>query len=165
MTDASDSEDAFVGAFGLVRTYLNDLPRYVMIRRDDYLDFVRAPRLDGETYKISLETAVADQLGLRLRKDYITSGVPRVHLNSRLCGSVVGADDETSKWYICEFYVVSLYGRRWQSALEQREDIAWLSPRDIVRGHGPDGCRLKPDLVELLKIGEVLPPDEVSPVE
>ena len=162
-TDAKD--EAFVGAFGLVRTYVDGLPRYVVLERGEHLDFVRAPREDGETYRVSLEAAVADQLGLRLRKDYITSGVPRVHLNSRLCGSVVGMGEDTARWYVCEFYIVSLYGQQWQKVLESRVDIAWLSPRDIIRGHGPDGRRLMPDLAELLKIGDVLPPDEVSPVE
>lgn len=164
MTDPSSDQTnkAFVGAFGLLRTYVDERPRYVARRTGNHLDLIRAIRLDGETYKSSLEVAIADQLGLRLRKDYIVSGVPRAHLNSRICGSLCGSTSDEPRWYVCEFYIVSLYGKQWQAALEASDDVVWLTPRDIVRGHGPDGTALKPDVFELLKIAEAIPPDEAS---
>lgn len=164
MTDATKAEradNAFVGAFGLVRDYADEAPRYLAVRRDGHLDFVRAIRAEGSTYKESLEHALADQLGLRLRKDYIVSGVPRVHLNSRLCGSKCGLTEDEPRWYVCEFFIVSLYGRKWQEPIESNADLVWLTARDIARERGPDGTPLFPDLVELLKTGEAIPADEV----
>lgn len=162
MSEAEAWSETFVGAFGLVRTLVKDAFRYVSIDVGGKLDFVRAPRLEGTSFKESLDKAVAEQLGLRYKKDYITSGVPRIHLNSRLCGSLCETGSDEPRWYICEFFVVSLYGRQWQSALESRQDVVWLSSRDVVRGHAPDGRRLANDIVELMKTGEVIPPDEVS---
>lgn len=164
MDQISDADSAFVGAFGLVKTNRPEYNRYLALDDGIHLDLIRADRGEGETFKSAMDREVADQLGLRYRKDYIVSAVPRIHLNSRLCGSVNGVGEDSARWYICEFFIVNLYGRQWQDPIEQNADIRWLTPREIVEGRGHDGKPLKPDIVELMKIGDVFAPNEINAV-
>ena len=153
--------DAFVGAFGLVRTQTEDAIRYLTVEDGDGLDFIRARREEGRGYRDCLDEEIARRLNLRRGKDYLLSSVPRAHLNARLCGSQVDGSDEPV-WYVCEFFVATLFGKNAKKAIELRDDVVWLSPRDVYRGHGPDGRRLKADLVELLKSADAVPADELA---
>ena len=162
MTEDDAPPDAFVGAFGLVRTQTDDTIRYLTIVDGDRLDFIRCVRGEGVGYRESLEAAVAERLGLRRGKDYIVSSVPRAHLNSRLCGSKVDGREDEPLWYVCQFFVVNLFGKAAREAVDARDDVRWLSPRDVYRGHGPDGMPLKADLRELLKSADAVPADELA---
>ena len=154
--------DAFVGAFGLIRTQDEDSIRYLAVEEDDCLDFVRAVRGEGEGYRDAIDRTVAARLGLRRGKDYIVSSVPRSHLNSRLCGGKLGRGEDTPIWYVCQFFVVNLFGREGRERISNRTDVRWLSPRDVYRGHGPDGTPLREDLRQLLKMADAVPADELA---
>ena len=146
--------DAFVGAFALLMR--GEGPdQYAAIRDGETIDLIRAPRLEGETYRDSLLREVAWRLDLDAKRDLVTSGVPRAHLNSRLCGKGSGEP----KWYICEFFVVRLFGKRWPDVLNNRDDIVWLTGAQIMEG-GLADAPLARDVQELLKISEAIPPDE-----
>ena len=146
--------DAFVGAFALLMR--GEGPdQYAAIRDGETIDLIRAPRLEGETYRDSLLREVAWRLDLDAKRDLVTSGVPRAHLNSRLCGKGSGEP----KWYICEFYVTRLYGQRWKETLTKRDDLVWLTGGELMNGGRP-GLPLKADVHDLIRIADLIPPDE-----
>ena len=148
---ADPGPDAFVGAFAL----LTDGSRYVAMRSDDGIDLIRADRLEGETYRESLLREIGWRLDLDPKRDVVCSGVPRAHLNSRLCGKGGGEP----KWYVCQFYVAHLYGKRWRDKLDARDDLAWLTGDELMTG-GTAAAKLPSDVQELLQIADLIPPDE-----
>ena len=161
MSQYIDETEAFVGAFGLIRTQEGETIRYLALEEGDRLDFVRARRGEDEGYREAIDREVADRLGLRKGKDYIVSSVPRSHLNSRLCGGSLGNEEDVPVWYVCQFFVVNLFGQAARKTVELRDDVRWLSPRDVHRGHGPDGTPLMEDLRQLLKLADAVPADEL----
>ena len=146
--------DAFVGAFALLMRSEGPA-QYLAVRTDDGLDLIRAHRGESMSYRDALVDEIGSRLGLDSKRDLVASGVPRAHLNSRLCGKGSGEP----KWYICEFFVVRLFGKRWPDVLNNRDDIVWLTGAQIMEG-GLADAPLARDVQELLKISEAIPPDE-----
>ena len=157
----SATPEAFVGAFGLIRSQDGETIRYLCVLDEGRLDFVRAVRPPGGSYRDSLDAEIANRLNIRRGKDYVLSSVPRAHLNTRLCGSLVDGRQDEPVWYVCQFFVANLFGSAGRTAIGLRDDVRWLSPRDVYRGHGPDGTPLKSDLRELLKSADAVPADEL----
>ena len=154
----SPPPDAFVGAFALLMR--PEGPDSYLAVRDETeldeagLDLIRAVREEGSTYRDSLVAAIGQRLGLDAKRDLVASGVPRAHLNSRLCG---GGD--TPRWYVCEFFEVRLFGKRWRDTLAGRDDFVWLTGHEVMAGGRP-GLPLRRDVAELLTIAEAIPPDQ-----
>ena len=146
-------DDAFVGAFALLMR--GERPSYAALRTESGLDLPRARRDDSGSYRDSLLATLGERLGLDPKRDLVASGVPRAHLNSRLCGKGSGEP----RWYVAEFFVVRLYGKAWPDKLAARDDVVWLTGEEVMAG-GKDGLRLADDTLSLLRIAEAIPPDE-----
>ena len=146
--------DAFVGAFALLT---DGTGRYLTMDAGEHgvIDLIRAPRLEDETYRESLLREIGWRLSIDPKRDIVCSGVPRAHLNSRLCGGGSGEP----KWYICQFYVAHFFGRRWAEAVDGRSDVVWLTGADIMNG-GNGTQTLRKDVRDLIGIADLIPPDE-----
>ena len=148
------SPDAFVGAFALLAK-VDEQTRYATVRTETGLDLIRAVRGEAGSYRDSLLEEVGRRLDLDPKRDIVASGVPRAHLNSRLCGKGSGEP----RWYICEFFMVHLFGRNWPDKLDDRDDLVWLSGGELMDGGRPN-LRLADDVTQLLRIADAIPPDE-----
>ena len=149
----SPPSGAFVGAFALLMR--GERPSYLAVRTSNGLDLIRARRDESASYRESLLSAIGERLRLDPKRDMVASGVPRAHLNSRLCGKGSGEP----QWYICEFFVVRLYGKAWPEKLAARDDVVWLTGEELMAGR-KDEMAMAEDVLTLLRIAEAIPPDE-----
>ena len=121
--------------------------------RDCY-QFVEARKLEDETFRQSLLREIAWATGLRTGKDYIVAGGPRAHLQfaeAERC-------DAEPVWFIVEFYLVELMGRRHRVVLDGHDDVAWLTAEEIQSGTARDGRPLCPRLRSLIQQADILQP-------
>ena len=150
----------FIGAIAMIRRDRSD-------GRDEWLaiwnagracyQFVEAHRLEDESFRQSLIREIAWTTGLRTGKDYLVAGGPRAHLQfaeSRDCHS-------DPDWFIVEFFLVELMGRRHREILDGRDDVLWVTSDELQSGHAPDKRPFCPRLLSLLKQADILMPWQV----
>ncbi|MGC1273395.1 MAG: hypothetical protein WBC44_06775 [Planctomycetaceae bacterium] len=116
--------------------------------------FVEAHKLDDETFRQSLLREITWATGLRTGKDFVVAGGCRAHLQFAevdRCGS-------EPVWFIVEFFLVELMGRRHRSLLDQNDEITWVTAEEIQVGKAADGRPLCPRLLSLLKQADILLP-------
>lgn len=116
--------------------------------------FVEAHKLKEETFRQSLLREIGWATGLRNGKDYLVSGAPRAHLQFTEAENC-HADPV---WFIVEFYLVELFGKRHRAILNEDEKNCWLSAEQIQVGQAPDGRPLCPRLHSLIKQADILAP-------
>ena len=149
----------FVGAIALIRRDGPEGDEWLTLwnaGRGCY-QFVEAHRLEGETYRQSLLREIGWATGLQTGKDFIVSGGPRAHLqfaDVESCGGV-------PVWFIVEFFLVELMGRRHRELLDSNSEIHWISSEQLQSGVGADGRPLCPRLLSLLKQADILAPWQV----
>lgn len=147
----------FIGAIALIR-------RDRMAGRDEWLalwnagrgcyQFVEAHKLDDETFRQSLLREIAWTTGLRIGKDFLVAGGPRAHLQF---GEVEQCDAEPI-WFVVEFYLVELMGKRHCDILDDHDEIRWVTAENVQAGIASDGRPICPRLLALLKQADILTP-------
>jgi len=145
----------FIGAIGLIRRDRED-------GRDEWLalwnagrrcyQFVEAHPLEEESYRQSLLREIAWTTGLRTGKDFLVSGAPRAHLQFAEAENCA----ENPTWFIVEFYLVELMGKRHRELLGENRELAWVTTADIRAGRASDGRPLCARLLSLLKQADIL---------
>lgn len=146
----------FVGAVALVRQ-VRDGRTMWLARRDQSTGrygFVEADRLEGESYRESIDREVAWTLGLKRGKDYIVSSTPRLHLELQ----AQPPGETESMWFIVEFYVVDLFGSSAGETIQADPDNRWLSAEELHQGKAADGTPLSERMTMLLSKSDVIPP-------
>lgn len=149
------TQSQFVGSIALVRRWFGEEERW-LARWDDrthLLDFVRAERLEGESYRESIDREVAWALRLERNRDYIVSSTPRLHFQAPL--DVPGQCEPV--FYVVQFFVVDLYGRHAARALDADVLNRWCRPMELKAGHTVDGRPIAPGLQTLLARTELIP--------
>ena len=138
------TQSQFVGSIALVRRWFGEEERWLARwnDREHVLDFVRAERLEGESYRESIDREVAWTLRLERNRDYIVSSVPRLHFQAPLeipghCMPV---------YFVVQFYVVDLYGQRATHALDADASNRWCRPVELKVGRTAEGRPIAPQL-------------------
>ena len=124
-------------------------------RREDAWDFVTAERLENESFRECLDREIAWVLPLQRSQQYLISSVARLHLDL--------SADEMETTCAVEFYVVDLYGRTAQEAVDSCDQLRWLSGSELLSGETADGAPVSPRLVKLLQKADVIPRYDRSP--
>lgn len=115
-----------------------------------YLDFVTAERLAGDSFRECLDREIAWVLDLRRGKDYLVSSMARLHLEFPQQTS----DGETT--VAIEFFVTDLYGKAGWASVELNSQLHWLTCAEVLDGRTSDGRRLNPQLVDWLQQADVI---------
>lgn len=116
--------------------------------------FVEAHRLEDETFRQSLLREIAWTTGLHTGKDFLVSGAPRAHLQF----AEVEDCSADPVWFIVEFYLVELMGKRHRDLLSANDEITWVTVEQISTGRAADGRPLCRRLLSLLKQADILMP-------
>ena len=116
--------------------------------------FVEAHRIEGESYRESLQREIEWATGLRRGKDYLVSGAPRAHLQFAEADSC-RAD---AVWFLVEFYLVELMGGQHHQTLAEQPNLVWLSAAQVQSGTAADGRPLCGRLRSLLRQADILAP-------
>lgn len=115
-------------------------------------DFVKAERLEHESFRECLDRELAWTLQLRRGKDYLISSMARLHLEAPLR---LPNEDEDSLIEV-EFYIVDFYGRAGRAVIEEDPATRWLSSDEVLSGVTADGKPVAPSLVTLLTKADVI---------
>jgi len=126
----------------------------------NYFDFVTAERMEGDSFRESLDREVAWILDLRRRKDYIISSMARLHLELPANDSQSDPQDTAPRdgapQAVVEFYVVDLYGKSGRASVELNQQLRWVSGEEVLSGQTNDGQAVSPSLVQLLTRADVI---------
>ena len=116
--------------------------------------FIEAHKLDDESFRDSLVREVAWATGLAKGKDFLVSSAPRAHLTFAETPSC----QAEPTWFVVEFYLVELMGRRHREILNADDRFGWVSHADITAGAAADGRPLCPRLLSLLRQADIMAP-------
>lgn len=122
-------------AIALIRRWFGEEPRWLvrLARAGREADLIEAPRLEGESFRESLDREIAWQLHLRSGRDYIISSVPRLHAETpctrRLCSG-----EELTSLQIIEFYLVELFGAESRRVLDEDFAVQWWTDHELLHG-------------------------------
>ncbi|MFG0334448.1 MAG: hypothetical protein ACF8TS_13875 [Maioricimonas sp. JB049] len=149
------TQSQFVGSIALVRRWFGEEERW-LARWDEQaqaLDFVYSERLEGESYRESIDREIAWTLRLQRKRDYIVSSVPRLHFQAPL--EIPGQC--TPVYYVVQFFVVDLYGQRAAGTLDADALNQWCRPAELREGRTTDGRAIAPGLHVLLARTDAIP--------
>lgn len=144
----------FVGSIGLIRHPERGEASWLAVwnNLEQCYDFVRAERLEGESYRECLDRELAWTLRLRRGKDYIISSAARLHWNAPL----TLPNDTEATYFVVEFYIVDLFGPSSLNAIDENEQCVWVTRRQLFAGTAPDGREIHSGLRSLIARSEVI---------
>ncbi|WP_145368993.1 hypothetical protein [Maioricimonas rarisocia] len=145
----------FVGSIALIRRWFGEKERWLARwdERAQVLDFVHAERLEGESYRESIDREVAWTLDLQRKRDYIVSSAPRLHFQAPL--EIPGQC--TPVFFVVQFFVVDLYGQQAARTIDADDRNQWCRPAELKAGQSADGRAIAPGLHALLARTEAIP--------
>lgn len=121
-------------------------------RRQCY-SFIRAERLNNESWRECLDRELSWVLELRRGKDYLISHMARLHFSDTTSDNATGEIIELE----FEFYVVDPYGRSGRAAFQQLDGVRWLTNGELREGMTEDGVEIDPELTETLRRADLIP--------
>lgn len=142
---------SFIGSIALVRRFVDGGCSWLFRQEEHILHLIQAQRLEGESYREVIEREVGWRLQIARGKDYIVSSVPRAHFQ----GAITHGDQ--SIFYVIEFFVVDLFGRKAQPVLDHDPNNLWLTNEDLLSS-GPSTLPIDAWQRQLLHLTEVLGP-------
>lgn len=116
--------------------------------------FVEAHKIEDETFRQSLLREISWTTGLETGRDFLVAGGAR----ARVQFAEVTPCDPEPVWFVVEFYLVELMGRRQGQLLSEHDQIAWLTADEVQAGRTRDGRPLCPRLCSLIKRADILQP-------
>ncbi len=116
--------------------------------------FVEARKLDDESFRRSLIREISWATGLRTGKDFLVAS------NARARVQYAELEDCHSEpvWFVVEFYLVELMGRRHRQVVEDLDGVAWLTAEEVQSGAARDGRPICPQMRSFLKRADILQP-------
>lgn len=150
----SNEPKKFVGSYGMIRHPEEGEAKWLAKwdQQTERYNFVAAPRQEGETYWECINRDLGPALSLKQGKDYIISRVARlhVHLPIKLCG------ETRETFYVAEFFVGDLYGKKSKESIEANNDVAWIPAQDLLEGKTEGDKKIDESLVVLLNHSKVI---------
>ena len=149
----------FVGSIGMIRHPV-DIERRWLCRWDPrfgHFSFIFAERLGDDSFRECLDRELGWVLPLRRGRDYLISSMARIHLETEL-----ETETDQKMQFFVELYVVDLYGKQGIQAIDQADDLAWLSSSELMDGKTSEMCPVDATLVKLIRQGGVFHPRYLS---
>ncbi|TWT57457.1 hypothetical protein KOR42_08180 [Thalassoglobus neptunius] len=143
-------------ALALIRRWFDGRPRWLVLSNDNEsaTRLIEAERLEKESLRESIDREIAWELGLRRRKDYIVSNVPRLHLESPVFQRETCSGKTEERFNVVEFFLVELYGKQGRDELDQKTHVEWWTVDQLLN---PSGATLLQERQRtLLEIADIL---------
>lgn len=109
---------------------------------------VKPPEL---SYRECLNQVLPLRLGLNPQRDYLMSGMSRMHLDTAL----QLPERQTPTLYSVEFFVVDLYGSAALAKVDANPHHVWLHSTEWLAGQSAEGLSISPVLVQLLRVADL----------
>lgn len=142
-------------AFALVR-HPEQMEQCWMLRRSHPnapLSILTAERIEGESFRTSLDREFAWTLRLRQGKDYLISKMARLNIEDDF--HLPGTD--TPQPCRFAFLVVDFYGRQSKQQAMQMTDVVWATGPELHAGRTETGELISPWQVSVIQRTEVIP--------
>ena len=150
--------EKFFKSIALIRNVRNQPPKWLVIwdSTSSHWDFVLADRLEKETFRETIGREVAWRLNLNRDKDFLVSNMAQ--LNVEYAGFLPGETEE--KNIGLAFYNVDLYRKHSNDQVNKRDDVCWVSSREIHGSRTIEDKAINPTVCTWIKKWEVILPWE-----
>ena len=116
--------------------------------------FIRTPRLEGESDRHALSREVALQLGLENSRDILVSTMAQLTIEDDV-DIQVAAPDQPSRLSI-SFYPVQLYGPELRRSLKNSQDLYWANAEEICAGQTQANGPIDPQVVKWIRRWDII---------
>ena len=127
-------------------------------RSKQAIGFVTGERLEGDSFREAVKREVAWLLDVDRQTDFLTSKMAQLNLEF----VDVLLDGGSARHYHVAFYNVEVYRQKVLDKIAARDDLIWLTSKEICQGRTRLGIAIDPELVALIKRSDVIQHWETS---